>query len=294
MTQSIGHSLRCALAVSLLAGFAAGQSAAPAKPKPSKVPAPPREQQELFLATAKVREVKPVTTGTTKTWRLTLDDGRGLVHDAHVQTIDIYRPVFRGKEGTVEKNFRDSYKFNIAAYRLDKLLGLEMIPVSVEREHEGKSGSWTWWVDDVWMDEATRRDKKVKPPAADFWVNQLNRVRVFDQLIYNTDRNQGNILITHDWQLWMIDHSRAFRTQRELMKVETLTRIDAPLLAALRGLDRKKLTAEVGAFLRTEELDALLARRDLIVKHFESEIGTKGEDAVLTDLPRKTPHVSVP
>jgi hypothetical protein len=92
----------------------------------------------------------------------------------------------------------------------------------------------------------------------------------------------------------MIDHSRAFRTQRELMKVETLTRIDAPLLAALRGLDRKKLTAEVGAFLRTEEIDALLARRDLIVKHFESEIGTKGEDAVLTDLPRKTPHVSVP
>ena len=37
-------------------------------------------------------------------------------------------------------------------------------------------------------------------------------VRLFDQLIYNIDRNLGNLMITNDWTIWAIDHTRAFRT----------------------------------------------------------------------------------
>ena len=259
-----------------------------------------REQQELFLKTAKIEKmwqlaegVSDLSAGSTRSWRATLNDGQ-IRHDAHIQFIDIYRPVFRGKSGTVEKNFRDTWKFNVAAYRLDKLLGLEMVPVSVERDIDGKPGSVTWWADDILMDEAKRRDTKTKPPATQEWVDQLNKVRVFDQLIYNTDRNQGNLLITRDWKLWIIDHTRAFRTQHTLLKADALTRCDQRLLDAMRKLNQPTLAREIGPWVRPEEITALLARRDLIVRYFDTEIKTRGSDAVLTGMPRKTPEVSVP
>ena len=267
--------------------------AAVTRDQASAQPAPSREEQELFLRTAAILKKWELTAGTTRSMRATLSDGR-VTHDAHLQFVDIYRPVWRGKSGTVEKNFRDSYKFNIAAYRLDKMLGLNMTPVSVEREVDGKWGSMTWWIDDVWIDEAARRDRGIKPPADDRWLNQLNRVRVFDQLICNTDRNQGNLLITPEWKLWIIDHSRAFRTRETLPNPETLRRIDKPLLEALRGLTLEGLTRELGGWLRAEEVAAVLKRRDAIVRHFDSEIREKGVDAVLTGIPRSTPEVSVP
>jgi hypothetical protein len=203
--------------------------------------------------------------------------------------------VWKGAEGTIEKNFRDSWKYNIAAYRIGKLLGIgDMIPMSVEREVDGKLCSITWWVDNVWMAEAERRDKGIKPPATDEWVNQLNMVRVFDQLIYNTDRNQGNLLITPEWKLWLIDHTRAFRTNRTLLKPDMLRRIDKNLLAALRALKLEDVRREVGPWLRPEEIAGLMARRDALLKYYEGEIRTKGEEAVVTGMPRKTPSVSVP
>jgi len=251
------------------------------------------EQMDRFLKTAQIANRKTITEGTTAAMRVTLSDGQ-LTHDAQVQCIDIFKPLWKGAEGTVEKNFRDTWKFNIAAFRVGRLIGLQNIPMSVEREVDGKLCSCTWWVDNVWMDEAGRRDKGIKPPATDEWVNQLNEVRVFDQLIYNTDRNQGNLLITPDWKLWMIDHTRAFRTYPELMKVEPLRRISQPTLQALRNLNAAAIQKSAGPWLRAEEISAVMARRDLIVKFFESEIKSKGEEAVLTGIPRKTPSVSVP
>jgi hypothetical protein len=252
------------------------------------------EQMERFLQTAKIVKEKVLDSGITASSRITLSDGR-ITHDAHFQAIDIYRPVFRGKEGTVERNFRDSYKFNIAAYRLAKLLGINsMVPMSVEREVNGKTGSMTWWVDNVWMTEAERRDKQIKPPATQGWSDQLNIVRVFDQLIYNTDRNQGNLLITPEWKLWLIDHTRAFRAQKTLLKPESLGRCDYKLLQALKNLNTVTVKAQLGPYLRAEEITGLLARRDLIVQHFEREVSAKGQDAVLTGLPRSTPTVSLP
>lgn len=248
---------------------------------------------DRFLKTARIVSQTTVSEGTTKPSRATLSDG-SLTHDAQIQCVDIYKPVWKGAEGTVEKNFRDSWKYNVAAYRVGRLIGVKNIPMSVERNVDGKLCSVTWWVDNIWMDEAKRREKGIKPPANDAWVNQLNTVRVFDQLIYNTDRNQGNLLITPDWKLWLIDHTRAFRLQRELMKVEPLRRIDVQLLAALRNLNTVDLKREAGPWLRPEEISSVLVRRDLIVKFFETEIQAKGDEAVITGLPRKTPSISVP
>ncbi len=248
---------------------------------------------ELFLKTARIVSRKVMQEGTTAATRATLDDGK-LTHDAQIQCVDIYKPVWKGAEGTVEKNFRDTWKFNVAAYKVARLIGIQNVPVSVERTVDEKPCSVTWWIDNIWMDEAKRREQNIKPPATDAWVNQLNTVRVFDQLIYNTDRNQGNLLITPEWKLWMIDHTRAFRTTPALMKVEPLRRIEAQLLQALRKLNTVDLKREAGPWLRAEEISSVLVRRDLIVKFFESEVKVKGDDAVITGLPHKTPSVSVP
>jgi hypothetical protein len=252
-------------------------------------------EMETFLKTAKVVNEKKLALGTTASFRMTLSDGK-LTHDAHFQPIDIYKPVFHGAEGTVEKNFRDSYKFNIAAYRLAKILGIEnMVPMSVEREVDGKLGSMTWWLDNVWMSEADRRDKGIKPPASQFWVDQLNIVRVFDQLIYNTDRNQGNLLISPEWKVFLIDHTRAFRTTVALQQKNPLpNRVDFKLLKALRQLNLQQLTQKLSGYLRPEEISAILGRRDIIVQYFDHAIKQNGEDAVLTGMPRKTPEVVLP
>lgn len=290
-------------AVALLASLAFAQAppeqtqTAPAGevvPPPLKpVPQISDEEKEAFLKTAAIQSRKTSDIGSTAPSRATLSNGT-ITHDAQIQCVDIYRPTWKGSEGTVEKNFRDSWKYNVAAYRLGRILGINNIPMSVEREIDGKLCSITWWVDNVWLQESDRRDKGIKPPTTDEWVNQLNTVRIFDQLIFNTDRNQGNLLITPDWQVWMIDHTRAFRTQPELMKVEPLRRINQKLLVAIRNLNTMDLKKEVGPWLRPEEMAAILARRNLIVQFFESEIRSKGEDSVLTGLPRKTPAVSLP
>lgn len=278
-----------------LAAYAQAQPAADNAPPPMK-PAPQLSdaEMEIFLKAGKIVQQKKLDVGTTGASRVTLSDGK-LTHDAQFQSIDIFKPVFRGAEGLVEKNFRDSYKFNIAAYRLGKLLGMKSIPMSVEREVDGKLGSMTWWLDNIWITELERRDKGIKPPASQFWIDELNIVRVFDQLIYNTDRNQGNLLITPEWKLWLIDHTRGFRTTVAMQKKNALPgRVDHKLLAALRKLNTLQLKQALSGYLRPEEISAILGRRDLIVAHFDSEIKDKGEDSVLTGISRKTPEVTLP
>lgn len=173
--------------------------------------------KETFLKNAKVLQTKTLSQGITNTKRAVLDDGK-LRHDAHIQTIDISKVEFEGSRGGKELNFRDCYKFNVAAYELDKVLEINMTPASVERKIAGSAAAVTWWVDDVQMMESERKKKKIEPPDLEDWARQMHVVRVFDQLIFNTDRNLGNLLITKDWKLRMIDHSRAFRIQRTLKR----------------------------------------------------------------------------
>ena len=251
-----------------------------------------REQMEQFLATAKIVGERPAPKGITKTRRLVLTDGK-YTHDAHVQDIDVYKAEYRTKEG-IEKNFRDSYKFNIAAYRLDKIMDMNMVPVCVPREVNGKPAAVDWWVDDVQFDEEGRRDKEIEPPDPNTWTRQLNVIRDFDQLIYNEDRNQGNLLIDKSWRLWAIDHSRAFRSNPTLRDPKVLRRVTTKMLNAMKALNEPVLSANLLPYITKEDIDGLLARRDILVKFFENEINTKGPDSVLLDIPRSTPQVTIP
>jgi hypothetical protein len=243
-----------------------------------------RAEVEQFLLKAKVVERRELSTGITNSQRALLDDGK-FRHHAHIQTVDITKTSFQTVTGT-ELNFRDSYKYNIAAYELDKLLELNMVPVSVERK-VGSIGAVTWWVDDTLMTELERKKKKLEPPDLPSWNQQMYVCRVFDQLIYNTDRNLGNLVITKDWRIWLIDHTRAFRMMKDLKSTKDLVQCDRRLLSKLRELNKDALKKALDRYLNLSEIEGLLARRDRIVSFFDEQIALKGEATVLFDLERK-------
>ena len=221
------------------------------------------EQKETFLAKAKILRTRGASKGVTNTLRATLSDG-AITHDASIQTIDEFMTEFKSNRGT-EFNFRDTWRYNVAAYRLDRLLELDMIPPSVERVYQSKPGAFTWWVDDVLMEESERLKTKTTAPNAAAWNEQMWHVRLFDQLIYNTDRNLGNLIIDKHWTIWMIDHTRAFRLFDKIKTPENLAKIDRKVYERLKALDQDKLKAVMEDYLTGPEIRALLARRNEIV-----------------------------
>lgn len=240
------------------------------------------EEMEQFLLTAKVLRTKSVSKGVTKARQVSMSDGR-LTHDAQIQDVNIEKAIFEVSPKHTEINFKDLFRYNVAAYRLSRLLGLENVPVSVERTIEGKPAAITWWLDDVAMEEGDRVKRKIEGNGLRR-RNYYSVMLVFDELIQNRDRNAGNILWSSDWTLWMIDHTRAFRLGKELRQPKALTICDRDLLERMRALTRPALVEAVGKSLIAPEIDALLARRDLIVKLFDERIAAQGQAAVLFSL----------
>lgn len=269
-------------ALALALGVTVSAATQLAVPAPSAVRELTRVEQAAFLERARIVERRRVSKGVTGTVRVTLTDG-AYTHDASVQTINQYKAIFEGTKGT-ELGFQDTWRYNLAAYHLDGLLELEMIPVTVARKLDGQEASFTWWVDDVMMDEGERYKKKITAPDLTRWNHQLWTLRIFDQLIQNSDRNLGNMLIDRGWKVWMIDHTRAFRRKLELTSRENLTKCDRQLLARLKALDATRVREAVGKWLRDAEIAPILARRDLIVQHFE-----KAGVALLYDGPSRHP-----
>jgi hypothetical protein len=241
------------------------------------------EQMEEFLHQAKMGQQRGIPKGVTLPKRSTLEF-KNLLHDASIQTIDESKPSYQTQLGT-ELNFRDSWKYNVAGYEIAKILGLNMIPPYVERKVGGTTGSLSWWVDDTMMD-VDRFKNKMEPPDKESWNKQMYAVRVFHELIYDTDPNLTNILISKDWQIWMIDCSRAFRANKALREPKNLVQCDRKLLAKLRKLDKEVLTEKLSRWLTKAEVDGLVSRAAKIVQYFDNEVTAKGESAVLYDFPR--------
>jgi hypothetical protein len=240
------------------------------------------EQMIDFLLHAKVVGSKQGGKGVTSPYRLTLKQGT-MIHDGSFQSIDEYKVSRKFDNGQTEANFRDSYKYNIAAFELARILGLgDMMPVTVERKWDGKIGSLSWWLPAV-MDEEKRLSKHIEPPDLNAWNKQLNKMLVFAQLVYDTDRNAGNRLISENWHLWMIDFSRAFRILTSLENQKNLLMCDRQLLQKLRQLDAAELEQKTKKWLNKQEIKGVMARRDKIVALFDDLIAKKGENAVLYD-----------
>jgi hypothetical protein len=264
------------------------------EPQEAPVPAAPAAAAELtdaekeaFLLEGHIVRRRSAPGGITSSVRATLRQG-AFEHDAHIQAIDEYKGQTTTSGGT-ELDFRDCWRNNVAAYRLDRQLGLGMVPVTVvRRDEDTRLAAFTWWVDDVQMTERERLQKKVQSPDIEAWNQQIFVVRIFDQLIYNFDRNLGNLLIDKQWRVWMIDHTRAFKVFDTLKEEKNLSRIcERHLLDRLRRLDRATLKTVMKDLLSDGQIDGLLKRRDRIAKFYEAKIAALGEGTVLYDLPRR-------
>jgi hypothetical protein len=268
----------------LATGSLAAQELSPTPALP-KVNLTTDADRERFLLEAVIVRRRSAPGGITNSERATLRGADGWEHDAHIQGID-QQKMATPVGATIELDFRDSYRNNVAAYRLDRLIGLRMVPVTVVRHDGTLPASFTWWVDDVAMDEKARHQKKIRVPDVEAWNRQMWVLRAFDQLIYNFDRNLGNLLIDKDWRIWMIDHTRAFKHFKQVKTPKDLgPRVARELLAGMRRLDQPTLKQTMKDLLNGSQIDGLLARRDWIVKHYDAKIAQLGEAAVLYDLP---------
>jgi hypothetical protein len=244
------------------------------------------EQMKEFLLKAKVLKEKVTPKGITSPYRLTLTDGT-LTHDAAFQRVNEFKATMEFGDGHREINFKDSYKYDIAAYELAKMLGLcDMMPVTLERKYKGDSGAISWWLP-VKLDEADRLKKGIQPPDVDAWNQQMYKKRVFAELVSDSDPNLTNVLISAEWHLWMIDFSRAFRLDKGLRDSKNIlqSKCERQLLARLRKLDRDEVTLKTKLYLTKDEVAGIMARRDKIVAIFDDLIAKKGEKEVLYDDP---------
>jgi hypothetical protein len=214
---------------------------------------------EAYLKTAKVEKVGEIPVGVTRPRRAYLEPG-GLVSSFAWKPI---RPGF-------QSGYFESYKSEIAAYELDKLLGLNMVPVVVERRVDHELGAAVMWV------EGVRSWESVQPlPKPATWGFQLARMKMFDDLISNSDRNKGNLIVDADWHIYLIDHSRAFVTDVKLP--QELQNIDRALWAKMLALDEAGLKASMGAWLDGRQIQALLRRRDLMKKKIDALVAKHGD-----------------
>jgi hypothetical protein len=238
-------------------------------------------EAEKFLRVADVVRKKGLGIGVTHSEQYTLNDG-SRTHKAVWKTIDVFKRGLTSFEGGgLVMDFEDSYKQEIAAYELDKLLGLELIPPTVERTFGGTTGSLQMWVEGA-MTEADRKQKKLSPPDPPAWNAQMYKVRLLHQLTYDTDsRNIRNVLIDPAFRVYAIDFSRSFTGYADLPSEKELVRFPRSALDALRTLDRATLDARLGRWLRRPQIDGLLKRRDKILALVTRRVAENGEAAVL-------------
>ena len=252
---------------------------------PEGQPLPFATDNELleFLRTAKMKSMKSISRGITGPKKVLLEKN-GIRANAHFNYVDEEKPNIVMADGTREVFFRDSFKFQGAAYELSRLLGLDSVPPAVERHLGGDAGSVSIWIEGA-ITEGERRKTGQKPPDPQRWMQQLEVMHVFDNLIYNIDRNVGNLLVDAQWKIWMIDHTRAFRPQEDLNAPQTIHQCERGLWQKLRGLDEQQVRLRLKPYLRGYEVDAVLKRRAKLVAYLEELIRTHGEEAVLFDWP---------
>jgi hypothetical protein len=131
------------------------------------------------------------------------------------------------------------------------------------------------------MMEKERLEKGIEAPDGWRWLMQRQVMQIFDSLIYNEDRNIGNFLITKEWLLVLIDHTRAFRNYEKLKTPESLRYCDRNLLENLNSLNQQQLDEHLQKYLTRTQIRSLLKRRDLLVEHIEKLIAEHGSGNVL-------------
>lgn len=195
--------------------------------------------------------------------------------------IDTLHMMYTYSDNRTLPEVKDSYRHEIAAYELDLLLDLDIVPPCVERTVHGRKGSLCLWVENA-MTESDRLKRKLQPPNAVEFNNQMFVIRLFQQLIWDPDYNNvRNLLVDQDFKLYKIDSSMAFRWDPELRKEASLSRFSRRVLESLEALDRQTVNRRLGPWLDEGQIEALWQRRIRILELARERIATDGEAAVL-------------
>jgi len=248
---------------------------------------------EAFLLEARVVSIEEIGTGITRPKRVVLElDGEQRKAAFKNVVVDYTQKTAR-VGNNVTMTFTDDFRYERAAFLLDRHLGMEMVPVAVLREIDGEKGALIDWVGGA-INEMERRTQEIGPPEPDTLVRQRDVMKVFDLLIRNSDRNLSNQLITtDDWRLHLIDHSRSFRMEKKLPEGSEETPLSLPrwLYERLRGLEERELRELFGGLLGKARVRALLARRDRIVEKVDRDRERYGDAVVFHASPEEVAPV---
>ena len=263
------HRLVSAALLVLLAGFALSSAVAQAQDQAvgTKTWIGRYEELEEFLENAEVIGMEDIGVGVTGPEWCYLAPGGPIEAFA-------WKPLRPG----IYRGYYESYKAEIAAYELDKLLGLDMVPVKVERQIRGDLGAAIMRVENV----QSFADLGGVPDAPNshigMWNLQLIRAKMFQNLIYDKDNNEGNWLVDPDWNIILIDHSRAFTAEKKMQN--QLTRADINLWEKMQQLDKATLTAALGEWLNEREIRAILECRAEMEREIAKLVEDRGEEDV--------------
>lgn len=268
--------------VVVLLSVLAVESAATAPPIPAL--ALEGAAAERFLLEAEVIELEEYDTeGITEPRKATLSDGERTLY-AVFKDVDDYEPRSKTPDGRVFLGLSDSFKHEIASYELDKLLGLGIVPPTVGRTINGRPGSLQLWVDGSMREWERKKIKKLTPPDMERWNNQIATIKIYLQLIWDTDFNNiSNLLVDESWKLWKIDASRAFHSGQKLRHEDSLNRFSRRFLAALEGLDRETLDRALEPWLGQRQIKSVWQRRTRILELAAERVAENGEASALYD-----------
>jgi hypothetical protein len=231
-----------------------------------------RKKLEQYLKKARISGLKSSVTRTIA-YFVDLDDGN-IKRRGFLKFTDNRRPNF----------VSDSFAYGLAAYEMDKLLDLNIIPPNVEREVDGQKASLMLLVDRE-MDEGGRRLRKIEPPDPEKFFNTLEVIKVFEYLVYSTslciESDLEDVLITPQWKVWRVDFSEAFEPSPGLIQGCEITRCSRKFYQNLVSLKDKEIKSKMKKYLNKEEINALLKRKKLIIETIRKLIEEKGEKAVL-------------
>jgi hypothetical protein len=240
------------------------------------------QDAEEFLTSAEVARSKTRREGVNKYKKVVLDK-EGIWANSIFRWENVVRLAeVSGTTNRAGRHFRDSYKSEMAAYEISEILGLNNVPPTINRDIEGRTGSVQLWMENT-TKEVDRRRKGTVPPDVTSWNRQSHDMRVFDNLINNIDRNQNNILIDKDWNLWLIDHTRSFAMDESLPTPEKVSRCSRSLYNALKQMDEGLVRETLEPLLNEAEVDAFFIRREILLKLLEDRVAEVGESEVFYD-----------
>lgn len=245
------------------------------------------EDIERFLAEAEIVESSALGIGITLPRKLVLQGDGFRAHAVFKDVDDRRHKVTERINGRnhFSLDWRDWHGYDVAAYVVDRLLGLDRTPPAVFRRVRGDSGTIRIWLEGTVTENERASELKVSPPDPGRWTQQRSMMQVFDDLVANRDSNLGNLLIDPNWRAWFIDCTRCFgNTKAIYFPLDKISYCERGMWQGLVNLDPSEAEKRLSPILGKKEIKAFLARRDMIVRHFQNLIDEHGEDKVLFDV----------